>query len=167
MKQSLKTKDAQIKELNEGKVTLANELKEVQENLNGAGSNYTIDKCIKLTKDLKNKTNELKAAHKDKNDLKTTLSKCQVEMNKRNNKIAEIEAQNVKLNDMNNKLYETSKTSGIFSSLEETNRKEVDAQKVIFEENPNIRHGNKPKYVQEKSVSPKETGKCYFYENGF
>ena len=171
LKKSLKGKDALIRELKEGKVILANELKDAQEKLNGSGGNHSIEKCIKLTKDLKNKTNECKAVEKENKELKESLSKFQIEMNQRNNKVAEIEAQNVRLNELNNKLFEISKSSGIFKNLEETNRKEVDAQKIVFEENPKVhtRHGNKPKHVKEKAGSfhPKATEKCYFYENGF
>ena len=92
-------------------------------------------------------------------------------MSQRNNKVAEIEAQNVRLNELNNKLFELLKSSGNFKNLEETNKTEVDAQNIVFEDNPKvpIRHGNKPKHVKEKAVSfhPKATEKCYFYENGF
>ena len=86
-----------IKSLNVDKVTLAKELANEQEKIYGVDG-ASVDKNIKLTKDLKNKSNECKSLEKERNDLKANLSKYQLDMNSKNNKVAEIEAQNVKLN---------------------------------------------------------------------
>ena len=149
VKKSLKAKDALIKDLSAGKIALANELKDAQEKLNGDGGNASVEKCLKLTKDLKHKTNEVKSIDKKRNEAKASIAKYQMELNKTNNKIAESEAQNVKLNDFNNKMYEICKTKGIFKNLEEKNDIEIAAQKQIYEENV------------------KRKGKCWFFENGF
>ena len=52
----MKAKDALFKELNVGKVTLANELKDAQEKLHGNnGGGASVEFFLKLTTELKNK----------------------------------------------------------------------------------------------------------------
>ena len=132
-------------------------MKDAQETLNGNGGSASVDKCLKLTGDLKNKTNEVKTIEKERNEAKTSIAKYQMEMNKKNNKIAELEAQNVKLNDFNDKMYEICKTTGIFKNLEEKNDIEVATQKEIYEQRKlnerSPRHGKKPKHAKEHSVT--------------
>ena len=73
LKRSNKSKDAIIKEITTGKITLAKELKEAQKKVNG-GDNATLEKCTKLTKDLKTKTTELKAVEKERKSIKVSTS---------------------------------------------------------------------------------------------
>ena len=167
IKNILKTKDNIIKELTTGKVTLAKELAEAQEKVHGDGVSSN-EQCIKLTKNLRHKTNELKASKKEKNDLKANLAKLQLDMNVKNNKIADLEAQNVKVNDFNNKMYDICKSKGVFDVLEDANKKELDSQSKTYKESHESRHGNRPKHLKDKSNNaPNETENCWFYENGF
>ena len=177
LKASISSKNAEIKTLVEAKVTLVNLLKEAQEKLNNGGNGTeSVDKCIKLTNDLKCKSNMLKATEKERNELKETQSKQQREINSTNNKIAHLEAENVKLNDFNNKMYDICKKSGVFEKLESNNVKEMEDQKHIYVDNSKgtkdtkdvraTRYGNKPPGAQkEKQNEVKEH--CWYYENGF
>ena len=124
LKAIIHAKNMEIKNLKEGKVFLVNELKEAQEKVHESG-NDTVDKCIKLTNDLKAKTNQLKVAEKNLKDSKDSQAKIQLAMNDVNNKIAHVETENVKLNDFNNKMYEICKKSGVFEKLEGLNMKEL------------------------------------------
>ena len=109
LKEIIAKKNAEIKELVTGKITLANELKIAQELIGGESA--TIEKCTKLTNDVKAKNTALKATEKEKSNLKDSLGKMQTEMNMKNNKLAHLEAENIKLNDFNNKMYEICKKS--------------------------------------------------------
>ena len=168
----VKTKDKMIKDLTEGKVILAKELAEAQEK-NNIIDGASVEKCLKLTKDLKKKSAETKAFEKERDDLKLSLSKCQTEMSTKNNKIAEVEALNVKVTDFNNKMYEICKTRGVFESLNEVNEKELKSQKEVFDKkaeakvSENPRHGNIPKRASKASNDNTKKGHCWFFENGF
>ena len=164
LKALITAKNAEIKNLVDGKVTLANHLKEAQEKINGE-DNGSIEKCTKLTNDLKSKSNQLKATEKERNELRDNVKKLQIEINSKNNKISHHEAENVKLHDMNNKLYEICKKSGVFEKLEAKNLKELDDQKKVYnaaENSEDKRYGNKPT-VAKSQVKPN----CWYYENGF
>ena len=157
--------------MNAGKVTLAKDFMEAQEKVHGVDG-ASVEKCIKLTKDLKSKTSEVKSMDKERNDLKTSLSKWQNDINLKNNKIAELEAQNVKLKDFNNKMYEICKSKGIFEELKAKDKKELDTQKRVFEDKAESkqsdRHGNKPKHFKATKPSIDEAKEhCWFWENGY
>ena len=155
------SKDTEIKTLRGEKVTLANLLQNAQEqvatNVKGSDSAST-EKCTKLTNDLRSKVNELKAAEKDCNNLKLSVSKLQTDISALNVQVAKLEADNVKLNDFNNKMYEMCKKCGVFDKLEKEIVNVTDQDCKKYE-----RYGNRP----EQSKIDKKKEKCWYYENGF
>ena len=120
-KDLIASKDSEIKTLSEEKVTLANLLQKAREQItttSNSSDSATIEKCTKLTNDLKSKVNELKNAEKERNNLKESVSKLQTDLNALNVHVAKLQAENVKLNDFKNKMYEMCKKTGVFDKLE-------------------------------------------------
>ena len=159
-KTEIRSKNQMIKQLQEHKSELANELKDLQEKLY---SESNTDKCIKLTADLNATKAENKALEKDKINMKEALAALQTKLKEANNKLAEYQVGNIRLKEHNDQLYELAKSNKVVSNLQSDITKDKSEQKVVFT-------GKADESKTVSTVSPRIIKnfdrKCLFYENG-